>query len=271
MLFWMGTCNAVNPTWSSGQDRNEGETDKFKKFERSHLPSSENLPKNVYGLDGERLGQIRFLVLLFLLHSLTHTHSTRSPFNPLPTPHTRQSKLFFRLFNSIPHDSRLPFDFRASCGSVSCCSFALTHSQAKAPNCVSTVGQQDEERFSRLQGFAWNFLMVVEAKNGRRNIWFREGWDFYVFGYRFHLHAEPMGTKSVSFNSYFSIFCAMHRWINFSGRYKRTGDVQRVPKKSAGEIGFLCSPLISHKLELFRSLDKTARRAICLIRVREDW
>lgn len=146
-----------------------------------------------------------------------------------------------------------------------------THSQAKAANCVSTVGRQDEERFSRLQGFAWNFLMVVEAKNGRRNIWFREGWDFYVFGYRFHLHAEPMGTKSVSFNSYFSIFCAMHRWINFSGRYKRTGDVQRVPKKSAGEIGFLCSPLISHKLELFRLLDKTARRAICLIRLCEDW
>lgn len=51
----------------------------------------------------------------------------------------------------------------------------------------------------------------------------------------------------------------------------RTGDVQRVLKKSAGEIGFLCSPLISHKLELFRSLDKTARRAICLIRAREDW
>lgn len=53
------------------QTRNEGETDKFKKFERSHLPSSENLPKNVYGWDGERLGQIRFLVLLFSLHSHT--------------------------------------------------------------------------------------------------------------------------------------------------------------------------------------------------------
>lgn len=132
------TCNAVNPTWSSGRRPKRRRNRQVQEI-RTQSPAIErkSFPKNVYGLDGERLGQIRFLVLLFSLHS--HTPIWISLHSIPYQHHTRQSKLFFRLFNSIPHDSRLPFDFRASCGSGSCCSFG-THTHTHFQICVSYCG-----------------------------------------------------------------------------------------------------------------------------------
>lgn len=60
--------------------------------------------------------------------------------------------------------------------------------------------------------------------------------DFYVFGYRFHL--QPMGTKSVSFNSYFPFSVRCIAELTFRAETSEQAMFNEFPRNQLGKLDF---------------------------------
>lgn len=123
-------------------------------------------PENVYGVDGERLKEIRFLSCSFLLHK--HTLAVKCTI-PYEHYHIISQKRFSVIQFHFTWFSLRSFTLLisgASCGSVLSLRSLRTHSRT----CRWAMSI-----FSSSRLHTKPLLLLGPRKNKRRNIWFREG------------------------------------------------------------------------------------------------